>query len=219
MLIQRASKFWPPHFKLVKETLKFDEWSGHEDVDCFDYALFQNVPRRASWISQILIGSAPVDNPNECASHYDLSKKLATRLKDSASLNDYWQFSHGWFPIPEHETPAQKARRTKNCSRSGLNLTKAEFRRLGKEISQWMRAKQPEAFGRVVAAMALNASQVSNNLNLYQELSNHLISNRGLDPYANGSFAIPISDNTNSTLTRTSVKRRWDENPIAIASV
>ena len=101
------------------------------------------------------------------------SCKLSTNTKPAA-LNDYWQYSRQW----QHGSTA-------SCTRSGINLTKTEFRLLGQKITQWMRINQPEVFNKVVGAMAINPAQITDKLNLYYELSKLLISPRGLEAFDN----------------------------------
>ncbi len=97
-----------------------------------------------------------------------------------ASLNDYWQFSRVW-----------QSGSTSSCTRSGINLTKKEFRSLGQTITQWMRANQPDTFNALASAMEIKPTQINDSLNLYFELSKMLISQRGLDTFDN---AAALSD-------------------------
>ncbi len=78
----------------------------------------------------------------------------------TARLSDYWQFSRN---IAD---PA-------NCKRSGINITKSEFRMLGAAITTHLRQNRPAVYQRVKAALGLT----SNSTNLYYSLSKYLIGN------------------------------------------
>ncbi len=78
----------------------------------------------------------------------------------TASLSDYWQFSRNI------DDPA-------NCKRSGINITKSEFRLLGAAITTHLRQNRPAVYKRVKAALGLT----SNSTNLYYSLSKYLIGN------------------------------------------
>lgn len=75
-----------------------------------------------------------------------------------ASMRDYWQFSRN---IDNEE----------NCRRSGINITKGEFRKLGEKITSYMFRYHPDLALRVRKSMDVD-SQVDN---LYLALSEHLI--------------------------------------------
>ncbi|MES2768104.1 MAG: hypothetical protein V4596_03080 [Bdellovibrionota bacterium] len=91
--------------------------------------------------------------------------RCAIPSKDrKATMRDYWQFS-------------RRVDDTKNCGRSGVNITKNEFRKLGAEITQYMKTNHPEYVEEVVSAMGLDADVE----NLYQELSEFIISSKAKD--------------------------------------
>lgn len=76
-----------------------------------------------------------------------------------ASMIDYWQFSNSSDPA--------------HCSRSGINITRKDFRALGKQITSFQRAANPELVSRIERAMRVSRSE-----NLFASLSGFLISNR-----------------------------------------
>lgn len=78
----------------------------------------------------------------------------------TASLNDYWQFS-------------RNINDPSNCKRSGINITKSEFRMLGTEITKHLRTNRPAVYQKVKTALGLT----SNSTNLYYSLSKFLIGN------------------------------------------
>jgi hypothetical protein len=77
--------------------------------------------------------------------------------KQRAAMRDYWQFSRN---ITD---PG-------NCNRSGINITKNEFRRLGERITRYMFAKHADVAGNVRDAM-----KTSYTKNLFYSLSYYLI--------------------------------------------
>ncbi len=77
----------------------------------------------------------------------------------SASMRDYWQFSRN-ITNPQH------------CRRSGINITKSEFRRLEKEITSYTAENNEELYTRVKNSMGLENRNVTN---LYEALSKYLI--------------------------------------------
>lgn len=78
----------------------------------------------------------------------------------TASLSDYWQFS-------------RNINDPSNCKRSGINITKNEFRMLGGAITTYLRNNRPAVYNKVKAALGLT----SNSTNLYYSLSKYLIGN------------------------------------------
>lgn len=76
-----------------------------------------------------------------------------------AGLMDYWQFS-------------RRVTDTKNCGRSGINITKSEFRLLGKGITTYLNENSPKLMKRVASSMGLNRA----SKNVFQDLSTFLIS-------------------------------------------
>jgi hypothetical protein len=81
-------------------------------------------------------------------------------VEQQAHLRDYWQFSRN---ITD----------PKNCRRSGINITKAEFRKLGEDVSGYIAEYYPEVFERVKKSMGASARQ---GTNLFKDLSYFLIS-------------------------------------------
>jgi hypothetical protein len=82
--------------------------------------------------------------------------------EQAAHLRDYWQFSRN---ITD----------PKNCRRSGINITKAEFRKLGEDISGYVAEYYPEVFERVKSSMGGSPRQ---GTNLFKDLSYFLISDK-----------------------------------------
>jgi hypothetical protein len=74
-----------------------------------------------------------------------------------ASLIDYWQFSKSDDP--------------ERCKRSGINVTRKDFSKLGSLISAYQRQNNPGLVSKVEAHFAAN----NRGRNVFQELSNHLI--------------------------------------------
>lgn len=79
-----------------------------------------------------------------------------------AAMRDYWQFS-------------RRIQDPKNCKRSGINITKREFRRLGGDITAFMLEKHPKLAERLVSAMGLEGRRVTN---VFYELSKFLINSK-----------------------------------------
>jgi hypothetical protein len=77
-----------------------------------------------------------------------------------ASLIDYWQFT---------TNPDPKA-----CGRSGINITRKDFRALGLAISQFEREQNPE----IVANVERHFTGVRTGANVFAELSADLISDK-----------------------------------------
>ncbi len=78
-----------------------------------------------------------------------------------ASMKDYWQFS-------------RNVTNTEHCRRSGINITKAEFRKLEKVITNYVSQNAPELIQALEESMQLNRS----SSNIYETLSKYLISTR-----------------------------------------
>jgi hypothetical protein len=75
-------------------------------------------------------------------------------------LVDYWQFS-------------RRIDDPKNCRRSGINITKNEFRSLGKQITSYLKDNFSREFAQLTSSMGLNSTEP----NIYNALSKFLISN------------------------------------------
>lgn len=82
----------------------------------------------------------------------------------TASLKDYWQFSRRLIT----DDSGKRIFDPKNCRRSGINLTRSEFRKLGGEITQYL--SENRAYTRVLGAMGLKKSD-----NLFASLSAYLL--------------------------------------------
>lgn len=80
------------------------------------------------------------------------------RQEKKAEMSDYWQFSNNSDP--------------KHCKRSGINITRKQFRLLGTKITSFMKDKNPELVSKIVDLM-----DKENTKNLYADLSTFLISN------------------------------------------
>lgn len=78
-----------------------------------------------------------------------------------ASMKDYWQFS-------------RNITNTEHCRRSGINITKGEFRLLEKQINSYVARNHPELLQNLQESMELNRT----TRNIYEELSKYLISPR-----------------------------------------
>ncbi len=74
-----------------------------------------------------------------------------------ASMVDYWQFSNS--SDPEH------------CNRSGINITRRDFRALGAKVTAWQRAANPELVARMEKRLKLRGQ----SKNLFADLSGFLI--------------------------------------------
>lgn len=79
------------------------------------------------------------------------------RRTQKASMMDYWQFSSNQDP--------------KHCSRSGINITRKDFRALGALITSTIRAENPELVKRIESKLGLKRD----SSNLYASLSQFLI--------------------------------------------
>lgn len=78
-----------------------------------------------------------------------------------ATMKDYWQFS-------------RNITNTEHCRRSGINITKKEFRLLEQKINKYVAANNPELLENLQTAMNLNRTP----RNIYEALSQYLISDR-----------------------------------------
>jgi hypothetical protein len=74
-----------------------------------------------------------------------------------ASMVDYWQFSRQ-YDNPEH------------CGRSGINITKSEFRLLGKKLTSYLKEFHPKVIAKISSGLGLK-----NSANVFQSLSKFLI--------------------------------------------
>lgn len=83
------------------------------------------------------------------------------QVKKQASMVDYWQFS-------------RRINDSKNCKRSGINVTKKEFRLLERKITDYMSKKSPALVNRLTKSMGLT-KKVDN---VYLALSEYLINDR-----------------------------------------
>lgn len=92
---------------------------------------------------------------------WNQTRCAAPQKRRKASMRDYWQFS-------------KRVDDQKNCARSGINITKKEFRKLGERITSYMFANHSKMTLRVQEAMGVKGRPVKN---LYHELSRFLISN------------------------------------------
>ena len=86
-----------------------------------------------------------------------------------ASLVDYWQFSTN--PDPE------------SCRRSGINITKKEFRALGQFITEFERSKNPSLVAEV--EKAISAGKNLHTKNLFASFTSKLIDLKAPSKYAN----------------------------------
>ncbi len=84
-----------------------------------------------------------------------------------AHMRDYWQFSRN---ITD----------PKNCRRSGINITKAEFRKLGEAITTYIYDNHRDIYDRVNADMG-NSKESDN---LFKSLSYFLISGRSPEKFS-----------------------------------
>ncbi len=81
-----------------------------------------------------------------------------SKISKKASLIDYWQFSKSTDPT--------------SCSRSGINVTRRDFRNLGAAITSFQRRKNPA----LVAKVERHFKSSKYKSNLFAQLSNFLIS-------------------------------------------
>ena len=103
--------------------------------------------------------------PGDAAAKWVTSTFRQTNCKlpesqGKASLVDYWQFS-------------RRIDDPKNCRRSGINITKNEFRSLGKQITSYLKDNFSREFAQLTSSMGLNSTEP----NIYNALSKFLISN------------------------------------------
>lgn len=80
-----------------------------------------------------------------------------SRKEKEASMVDYWQFSSSADPT--------------NCSRSGLNITRKDFRNLGAAITEYQLEKNPE----LVENIQRHFNSSKNKNNVFAQLSDFLI--------------------------------------------
>lgn len=90
-----------------------------------------------------------------------------------ATLRDYWQFS-------------RRVDDPKNCGRSGVNITKNEFRKLGQEITSYMRANDSEGLQAVIDSMGLDQDVE----NVYLALSQYIINGKTSRALKKDAYAI-----------------------------
>ncbi len=81
----------------------------------------------------------------------------SVRAPQNASITDYWQFSKSTDPT--------------TCNRSGLNVGRQDFRKLGAAITSHQRQKNPD----IVARVERHFKSSKNSGNLFAQLSNYLI--------------------------------------------
>jgi hypothetical protein len=81
----------------------------------------------------------------------------STRAEQAASMVDYWQFSTSTDPA--------------NCKRSGLNITRKDFRNLGAAITAYETENHPE----LVENIQKHFSSTRNKNNVFAQLSDFLI--------------------------------------------
>lgn len=79
------------------------------------------------------------------------------RPTQRASLTDYWQFSNSDDP--------------ENCNRSGLNITRRDFRKLGAVITAYQKRAHPE----LLAKVQRHFKTQKNSRNVFAQLSDFLI--------------------------------------------
>lgn len=79
------------------------------------------------------------------------------RREKPASMTDYWQFSSSTDP--------------KNCSRSGINITRREFRALGKKITKHQRKVNPDLVYKLEKLLGVRGESE----NIFADLSGFII--------------------------------------------
>jgi len=84
----------------------------------------------------------------------------------AATLADYWQFSRN---ITD----------PKNCKRSGINITKREFRQLGEDLTTYMTENHPEVVAQLRTATGMRATET----NVLKGLSYVLVSDKAPRSY------------------------------------
>jgi len=82
------------------------------------------------------------------------------RKEKDASMIDYWQFSTSSDPA--------------NCRRSGINITRKDFRALGAMITEFQRQKNPSLISRIERRLGLRQQ----SQNLFADLSRFLINDK-----------------------------------------
>jgi hypothetical protein len=110
------------------------------------------------------------------ASTYKQAPGCATeaRVAKAASMVDYWQFSTSSDPA--------------NCNRSGINVTRSDFNRLGAAISSYHRKHNP----RVIAQVERHFKNMKTGGNLFAEISAFLINYQ--TPEKMDSVSLQLSD-------------------------
>ena len=121
--------------------------------------------------------------------HQDNGCSEKERKTRSAAMYDYWQFS--------------KSTNTEHCRRSGINITKREFRKLGKEITTYQRRINPE----LVIKIEKMINKGKKSRNLFQTLSKFFISSKTADSFTESfsqelsliftEFLMEVRDNAN----------------------
>jgi hypothetical protein len=136
-------KVWP-HWDaaLLEVTLLSAFHAGQDEIKMF----YKNAANGEMYFTKVTF-----EQVNGCAA------ADTERVSKQAGLIDYWQFSLS--TNPEH------------CRRSGINITRDAFRRLGSDITMYFADEHPEVLEKVMAAMGHNRS----TLNIFYELSKFLI--------------------------------------------
>jgi hypothetical protein len=98
--------------------------------------------------------------------------EVPTRSR-KATMRDYWQYS-------------RRVDDEKNCGRSGVNITKDEFRKLETEITSYMRENNPKVVQAVEKAMGIKTG----TKNLYQALSQFIVNGDADSQLGNKAYAI-----------------------------
>lgn len=106
---------------------------------------YQNIKTKKTSFTETTLRQTPCEYPS---------------VEQAAHLQDYWQFS-------------RNITSEKNCRRSGINVTKSQFRRLGKDITSYISRHHSATYKAVVKSMGLKRSS-----NLYQSLSYFLIDDK-----------------------------------------
>jgi hypothetical protein len=89
----------------------------------------------------------------------------AEKKEKNAEMSDYWQFSSN--SDPQH------------CKRSGINITRKEFRLLGSKITAYLRSQNPELVSEIEGLLDVKKSK-----NLYADLSRFLINKNAPEKYS-----------------------------------
>lgn len=126
---------------LLEVTLLGSFHAGQEQIELF----YRNPTDRSIAFVTEVYNQSPGCNP------------VDTDKVRSARLYDYWQFS----------ASTDRA----NCNRSGINITKEQFRKLGQAISDYERENNPK----LVEKIEKHFEENNRGGNVYQELSNFFI--------------------------------------------